>query len=301
MADVLHNEYASRRGLRLRVLPAGWQVPGALSLSQAAFAHYKIEQFDPGESYRTMIVDLRPDLDTIRKQLDQKWRNQLNRAERNGLSIREHSGEDELLTFARLYDEMTARKQFAATDVGEFQRMQGLLPAEQRMRVLTCEDGGVPVAGVVGSAVGRTGIYLLGATNERGMKCKAAYLLQWRLIEWLKQSGAEFYDLGGVNPDTNPGVYHFKRGFGGADVRYVSPYIAYGTKASELAARALRLARQYRPRLANGQRNRALHHDQQRHSAANNPDRQECKFAAQGTRRRNEPAPAQSYIRVHVL
>jgi lipid II:glycine glycyltransferase (peptidoglycan interpeptide bridge formation enzyme) len=32
------------------------------------------------------------------------------------------------------------------------------------------------------------------------------------MIKWLKQKGCQRYDLGGINLDENPGVYHFKSG-----------------------------------------------------------------------------------------
>jgi lipid II:glycine glycyltransferase (peptidoglycan interpeptide bridge formation enzyme) len=50
------------------------------------------------------------------------------------------------------------------------------------------------------------------------MKAKGSYLLQWRMMQWLRQRGCRWYDLGGINPQRNPGVYHFKSGFGGQEV-----------------------------------------------------------------------------------
>jgi lipid II:glycine glycyltransferase (peptidoglycan interpeptide bridge formation enzyme) len=76
----------------------------------------------------------------------------------------------------------------------------------------------------VGSAIGDRGIYLLGATNDQGMKNKGSYLLQWRMIEWLKENGCHWYDLGGIDPDGNPGVYHFKSGLSGKDVYHVGQF-----------------------------------------------------------------------------
>jgi len=109
-----------------------------------------------------------------------------------------------------------------------------MLPPNQKMRILICERQGVPVAGVVASGMGDTGIYLFGATTEEGMKSQGAYLLQWRVIEWLKTQGISRYDLGGINPETNPGVYSFKAGLAGKDVRYLSPFVSCTSTASRL-------------------------------------------------------------------
>ena len=79
------------------------------------------------------------------------------------------------------------------------------LPESQRMRVLICQDKGVPVAGLVVSAMGDSAIYLLGATSDAGLNAKGAYLLHWTMICWLKEHGIKSYDLGGIDPEGNPG------------------------------------------------------------------------------------------------
>ena len=66
---------------------------------------------------------------------------------------------------------------------------------------------------MVASAIGNMGIYLLGATHDEGLNTKAAYLIHWTMINRLKESGVQSYDLGGINPETNPGVYHFQARF----------------------------------------------------------------------------------------
>ena len=66
---------------------------------------------------------------------------------------------------------MRKRKTFETTvDVDEFGRIQQALPESQRMRILICEDKGVPIAGLVVAAMGDSAIYLLGATSDDGLK-----------------------------------------------------------------------------------------------------------------------------------
>jgi lipid II:glycine glycyltransferase (peptidoglycan interpeptide bridge formation enzyme) len=114
---------------------------------------------------------------------------------------------------------MRKRKVFETTvEAVEFERIQEALAESQRMRVLICQDGGVPVSGLVVSAMGDSAIYLLGATNDAGLNSRGAYLLQWTMIGWLKERGIKSYDLGGIDPEGNPGVYYFKRGFSGVDI-----------------------------------------------------------------------------------
>jgi lipid II:glycine glycyltransferase (peptidoglycan interpeptide bridge formation enzyme) len=198
--------------------------------------------------YRTFVLDLAPPIEELRKNLDKKWRNQLTRSEKNGLKIVAGNGTEEYRTFCRMYNQMWKRKAFETTvDVEEFGRLQEDLPKSHRMRILICEQDGLPVTGLVASAMGDSAIYLLGATSDDGLNAKGAYLLQWTLIQWLKENGFRSYDLGGIDPERNPGVYHFKSGLSGVDVSQLTPFAACNSlvssaivKASLAAHRAVR-------------------------------------------------------------
>lgn len=225
MIRALHDEYTVKRGLFLRILPNSYAgTPQARDFEQS-FPAFKKEVFTEGTTYRTLLLDLQPDLAELRKGLDQKWRNQLNRAEKNNLRIVTGDSPATIEIFIRLYEEMLARKKFATfSDIREFAKMQDLLTGRQRLKILICEENGAPVSGVVATAMGNTGIYLFGATSDKGMNSKGAYLLQWEVVRWLKESGFRYYNLGGINPATNPGVYHFKSGLSGRDLQYIQPY-----------------------------------------------------------------------------
>jgi lipid II:glycine glycyltransferase (peptidoglycan interpeptide bridge formation enzyme) len=106
------------------------------------------------------------------------------------------------------------------------------------MRILICELDGIPVAGLVASAMGDSAIYLLGATSDNGLNSKGAYLLQWTMIQWLKENGFKWYDLGGIDPEGNPGVYSFKRGLSGIDVSQLTPLVACSSVVSSAIVRA---------------------------------------------------------------
>lgn len=235
MARALHAEYVQRRGLLLRILPQGFQGTARAAAFADAFREFRIEPFGPGDSYRTMLLDLAPPLEVVRKKFDGKWRNQLNRAEKNEFTVIEGSSEAEFSTMISLFNEMWQRKQFAiSSDINEFRRIQEALPASQKLRVFICLKDGVPMSGLLGALLGDTGIYLFGGTSDEGMKHKGSYLLQWRMIQWLKENGARYYNLGGINPVTNPGVYHFKQGMSGADVLYIEPRVACTSLLSKL-------------------------------------------------------------------
>jgi lipid II:glycine glycyltransferase (peptidoglycan interpeptide bridge formation enzyme) len=244
LARAIEDEYLKRRRLFVRILPNAFAGTERAEVFQSAFGKFAPEVTEPADIYRTFVVDLRPSLSDLRSGLDAKWRNKLKQSEKNGLTVVAGSGNEEFRAFRAMYSEMRQRKSFETTvDVEEFARMQEVLPEPQRMRVLICQDKGVPVAGVVASAVGDSAIYLLGATSDAGLNAKGAYLLQWTMMGWLKERGVKYYDLGGIDPEGNPGVYYFKRGFSGADVCQIPPCAASDSALSSAMVKAGMAAR----------------------------------------------------------
>lgn len=218
-ARTIEDEYLVRRKLLVRILPNAFVGSTRAAMLQAAFPTFTEERGNGAEVYRTFVLDLTPSLEELRSGLDKKWRNQLTRSEKSNLAVTCSDDDEHYRSFCEMYRQMHARKGFATkVDIEEFGRMQALLPASQRMRVLICRENEVPVAGLVASAVGESAIYLLGATSDAGLNARGAYLLQWTLISWLKERGIRYYDLGGIDPNANPGVFHFKKGLSGADI-----------------------------------------------------------------------------------
>lgn len=239
LARVLHEEYVRKRRLLLQILPNAFVGSPRGLLFQSAFSGYSLELCNSANPYRTFVLDLAPSIEELRRNLDKKWRNQLTRSEKNGLKIVVGDGADAYRMFCRMYNEMRKRKAFeTSVNVEEFGRIQESLPQDHRMRILICEQGGVQVAGIVTSAMGDSAIYLLGATGDDGLNAKGAYLLQWTMIRWLKENGFKWYDLGGIDPEANPGVYSFKKGFSGTDVSHLSPLVACDNVVSAAVARA---------------------------------------------------------------
>jgi hypothetical protein len=221
MIACLKEEYAIKRGLLLRIWPTGFEGEGERTVSildQHGFIkNPRVQQ------YKTLLLDLSPSLEELRKNLSAKWRNQLNAAEKNGLSLIEGDSDELFTAFSRLLHETMSRKQFSSgVSPALYSRIQRDLPGHLKMRVFLCVFNGEHVAGGVFSAMGDTGIYLLGATATKGLKLNGSNLLHWAVIKWLKAMDCKTYDLGGIDPTANAGVYHFKKGIAGKIGREVS-------------------------------------------------------------------------------
>ena len=232
--DALFVEYVERRGLTLRVLPSVFNEDAVAPAMSKILNDVGLVKNPEVRRYQTLRVDLRPPLEAIRRNLAHKWRNQLNAAERNELEISEGTDAALYAEFNTLYQEMMVRKRFDTTvSVDEFQQIQERLSAEQKMVILIARRNGRAVSGLVASTIGATGIYLLGATGDEGMKAKGAYLLQWHVLRRLKERGCDWYDLGGIDAQANPGVYHFKKGLGGNEVLHIGGFDLHRNRLSK--------------------------------------------------------------------
>jgi hypothetical protein len=235
LIEALQEEYALKKGHALRILPNAFAGTARAKIFETIFSELGFTLAENNSAYRTLLVDLVPALEEIRCGFDQKWRNQLNQSERNGLTISEGTGDDSWNCFEQLYREMMARKQFETTvSIKEFAAIQRALPERLKMRVFIARQQDEPVAGIACSFIGDTGIYLLGATNEKALKLRAANLLQWEAIKRAKQLGMRFYDLGGIDPETNPGGFHFKQGMSGQDVLQLPAFDFYRSSGQRL-------------------------------------------------------------------
>jgi lipid II:glycine glycyltransferase (peptidoglycan interpeptide bridge formation enzyme) len=236
----LRNEYVCRRSLILRIFPVLYDDNTHSYtdvLSQEGYNPVPEE-----ERGRTLILDISTPIEDLRKKMDQKWRNCLNKAERNQLEVIEGTDDSLFADFIGIYGELLQRKKFEEpNDINEFRMIQRDLPPEFKMIIFLCRSEGVSSVGAIFTAIGETGVYLFGATNDQGMANKGSYLLQWKAIQWMKNIGCRVYNLNGINPIVNPGSYHFKAGLtgkSGKDVYYLGRFDCYSGEFTAKLARA---------------------------------------------------------------
>jgi len=235
----LRNEFSCRRGLVLRLFPMAHD-----DNSESIYAILTDEGFAAKQEQtrsRTILMDITSPADLLRQGMAPHWQRELKLAERKNLKI--ISGSDDQLfgQFLDIYREMVARKNFReGTNIDEFRQMQAQLPEKQKMRImLAVSDAGL-CSGVIYSAMGKTAVYLYGATSKIGMKSNGSYLLHWNLIQSLRKDGYEIYDLNGINPETNPGTYKFKldlAGKHGRDIYFLGRFDSCASLLSQLCVK----------------------------------------------------------------
>jgi hypothetical protein len=250
----LHEEYVVKRGFLLRLLPKEWEgeVPGVGSI----LCESGLERQGSARPYRTFLVDLSLSGAEIRKSLNPKWRGHLNRSGRSGLTIIEGTADSLYETFARIYRDMHSRKMFAEfVDIDQIRAVQRDLPDNLKMTILVAMKDSEPVAALVCSAIGGTAVYFLGSSNDKGRRLAAAYALQWDMIERLQRRGYRWYDLGGTDPESNPGGHSFKAGLSGKAGREVFSVGQYDVCRSIISSLFVRWGDGFRSAMASRRKN----------------------------------------------
>ncbi len=181
------------------------------------------------DGWASEIVDLSRSIEELRKGLQQKWRNCLNKSER--LEITYEAGSSDVLMDELLddYKMLLDNVGFVTNLSPEFVRtMQSLLPDSRKMLIFAGRQDGEKLGSILIALYGNTCMYLIGATNNAGRKANANYYLIWNAVCEMKKRGYRWFDLGGAHPDnTPPGILHFKRGLRGTPYQLMGEVEAY--------------------------------------------------------------------------
>lgn len=181
----------------------------------------------------TVIVNLQPTLPDIMKQLPQKSRYAIKRAERDGVTARAVKTTDENCRIMfQLLKDTAADASFGIRSVSYYQAFwQGYSKRGFGQLFFAYYEDKV-VAGAYVIAYGKKGTYKDGASIRQRTAYGASHLLQWQAIKWLKEQEITTYDLCGAPSsnqasDTNHeyhGIGLFKRSFNPEITDYVGAY-----------------------------------------------------------------------------
>lgn len=198
------------RRLYVRVQPpisAPLSIPGFLSTGRAGWA--------------SATVDLTLPEDTLRSRLGPKWRNHLNKAGRQPLTLTISDDEQGFAAFIDAHTRLLGERGFATTVTPDIlRRLRALSPDSHRPVALLAIMGEEVVGSVLVARYGDTAEYLASNLSDVGRKANAGQLLLWRALCDAKARGATRFDLSGMDDvRTPPGIYVFKAEVGGTPYR----------------------------------------------------------------------------------
>jgi len=173
--------------------------------------------------YQTHWVDLSGDIEDLRKNLHQKWRNVLNRAEKNHLEIIEDWNGDSLKTLLAHYMRDRLEKKYAGASPKFLTTLaQFTVPRRECLILHAAEDDEI-IASILVFLHGSGATYQLGWTTPYGRDKGAHHLLLWEVMKILKARNVIVLDTGGFN-ETTPGIKQFKDGLGGHAIALIGHY-----------------------------------------------------------------------------
>jgi lipid II:glycine glycyltransferase (peptidoglycan interpeptide bridge formation enzyme) len=178
-----------------------------------------------------MQLDLTPSLDDILAGCKPKWRYNIRLAEKKGVEVRSECTLGDMRTFYDLLLETAKRDKFLVRGYEYYEHMWKTLVepgfAKLFLTFFECEA----VAGALSFLYGDKCWYTYGASSNRHRNVMPNHLMQWRMIEWAKESGCIWYDFRGVSQqqeqdpeDHLGGLNRFKEGFGAQFVEYIGEF-----------------------------------------------------------------------------
>lgn len=210
--EALRREFCEKRGLQLRIRPySTYDAPRDATLVEC-FKDHGFSHNPDARPYHTVVIDLSQSLEGIRIGFHQKWRNQLNVAERAGLSHEFGTTREHFDRFYAVYHAMWRKKQFpTGVRLPVIRELHAALPVNDRFLITLVRHADVDIGATVCVARGVTLHYFLGATLPGEQEAlRPGYLLQWLHVQRGKEFGLQWYDLGGYD-DSHPNIARFKK------------------------------------------------------------------------------------------
>ena len=213
-------EFRPRLGRRRRVMPELADTAAARDTLTAG--GFRRQDSIPG--YQTIWLDLDPPLEVLRANLKQKWRNTLNKSERQGLTVEIDEAGHHLAWLTTCYAQDKKARNYPGPELAFLSVLGRSFAAGGGLLILTASLDTARIAGAMVLLHGSSATYQVGWSTVEGRKLGAPSLLLWHAITRLKARGIRDFDLGGVNDRDAAGVKAFKAGLGGSEVRLVGQY-----------------------------------------------------------------------------
>ena len=178
----------------------------------------------------TVVVDLRNDLETVLKNLPQKGRHAIRRAERDGVTVElVDSTPENCDKMYQLFAETAHGAGFAIRPREYYHQFYTRYSQAGQGQLFFAYFNGTLVAGAYALIYGTKSTYKDGASIREKITYGASHYLQWRVIEWAKNQGSIAHDLCGtpsaadINDPNHPfyGLGRFKTSFSKTVTDYV--------------------------------------------------------------------------------
>jgi len=199
------------------------------------------------DAWASILIDLSLDDVTLRKNLHQKWRNLLNKSEKMNLELEVGNSDDGLSFLMYKYNQTMVEKNFTGPSEKLIRKIRDVALDQSSIQIMFAVKNGVRVGGILVVGSVDTCTYIIGWNSLEGRALCSNYFLLWKAILIFKRMGYRWFDLGGINEKTTPGITHFKRGLGGKEYTLIGEFEAFPKgMLSFLSKKVIKLGLKYR-------------------------------------------------------
>lgn len=217
--DAFTAQFPKRFGRRLRVT-SGYKNSVE---AQDIMATHGFKTTD-AYGYKTIWLDLRESEETLRKNLNRKWRNSLSKAERQNLEIIWSDDGQYFGWLLEHYARDKAAKNYDNVSIKTFMKLAVQFSSGKNLLQGTALFDGQPIAAIVCLNHGLASTYQIGYASDIGRAKWAHHMLLWDAIAQMKERNIYNFDLGGINEEGAKTIGKFKSGMGGEEVEMLGLY-----------------------------------------------------------------------------
>jgi len=168
----------------------------------------------------SMILDLTPNEEYLKSMISKNWKRNLNRFKENKLVVKKciNIKVDEMIS---IYRDMENYKKIS-TIYSETELLKIIEHFKDKIVLYRCHNmDGKTVAFRGAIILDNNAFDFFSATHSSARKLYPSNKLFWTLLLECKRMGVSNYDLSGIDPINNPGVYNFKKGTGATEIESV--------------------------------------------------------------------------------
>lgn len=203
-------EFPARLGRKIRFIPEVETSENIKNLlNQKGF-----RQNQNNEPYKTIWLNLQPDLETLKANQNKKWRNALNKSANQKLKITSDTDPKLLSWFLNQYEADKSAKAYQGASLKLLINLRREFSGGKNALTLYALFDERPIAAILIFIHGTCATYQIGYTSDLGRKKCAHNALLWHALEVLKERNIHEIDLGGIIGEED-GLTKFKKGMGG--------------------------------------------------------------------------------------